>query len=211
MKCLKILVMLSVSFVWVAGSRGGDLIPATAVAVYDENGDALSPVPSVMPLQDVLGAYGASVAAGDPSLPAFLERAIDLADPTFRNGDVTTVDESILNSYTDENGGLIQETLDIPGGLGAAAMILRLSSEAGGALGIDLTLVDSQGVPTERAFLFQVFIRQADGTNIVGALPGKCRCSKKTVAGCTTNMCYDGDTCPGHNGESCGFYTGTLL
>ena len=176
----------------------------------NQAGAVLQPIQVAAPLEEVLAHYGATDATDDAVLPAFLEAVIDLADEGLRGDDEVVVGNTDLQSSFGAQGELISETLEISGMLGDSTADFSLTSHADGELRFDLTIFDQQGQATYYEYSLQIFSPPSE-SDYVAALPGHCKCSKDGVTGCTQAKCEDGDTCPGQNGESCGFYTRSVI
>lgn len=107
-------------------------------------------------------------------------------------------------SILDGQGSVIGETAWISASIGSIPTVFYLSNN--GSM-VDVSLIATiEGETVESNISFQVYFSPTS-ESLLMALPGACRCSKKGVTGCTTRMCENGDTCPGHNGEPCGYYT----
>jgi len=203
-------LVLTILAISVDPAEGIDPNATVTQLFYNESGEPLYAVASVVPMASVLGGFGATADANDPELPTFLEGAFDVGDEELRDGDEIVVGDTSVVSTTDENGNLVEETLIVTGLLASESIVLELTTESDGMLSLDLTIFDQQGTATEYEFPLQVF-QEPSSEIYIAAMLGTCNCSKKGVTGCTDSMCQDGDTCPNNNGESCGFYTRTVI
>ncbi|MBI5762661.1 MAG: hypothetical protein HZA51_03965 [Planctomycetes bacterium] len=185
------------------------LAAATDPTVIDQNEDRLVPVSNVVPIATILDDYGTSSSESDPSLPAFLEGVLDLASEELRNGaEIVVFDTSIKSSF-DENENLVEQELDVAAYLGLTEIEIELNSRVEGEFRVHVTLFSEGNPPSYVDATFRIYLPESleAAQVVVIALPGTCKCSKAGATGCTDAKCRDGDTCPGNNGHSCGFYT----
>lgn len=188
------------------------MVSATEPVIYDQNNLALIGVPELVPMDELLEAYGATADEADPELPLFLEGVLDLVSTDIRNGAYITVLDTGVKSTYDENETLVEQGLDCAVFVGAAEAEISLLSLPGGELRLHVTICENGSPPEYHDATLRIYVPQSiELARIpVIALPGTCKCSDNTTTGCTKTMCEDGETCPGVNGHSCGYYTSSF-
>ena len=207
----QLLIFFPVCALVIVPAFGVDPDAAPLQIVYDENGSPLETIGFVLPIESVLSEYGAEAEVENTVLPDFFEAVIDLVDSQFRNGDEIVVGDVNVQSTLDSNGTLLEDSLEMSGVLGSESVVIRFVSRSNGAVGIDLTIFDGQGTPSEYEFSIQLFRRPTSQNYAVAAI-GSCKCSDGALNKCSTQNCEDGVTCPGGpNGQSCGKYTRVLV
>ncbi len=177
-------------------------------SALDEDNNELLTVLSAPPVGEILTGYGAALEANDPILQVILAQIVDLASPDLRNEEEVIAEDTGTSSILDSEGNVIGETVWISATVGSIPAVIYLSSNG---VMVDVSVIATiEGEAVESNISLQVYYSPTS-ESLWMALPGTCRCSKKGVTGCTKSMCENGDTCPGNNGDSCGYYTNRVI